>query len=257
MQCYIYQPVLLLITGGGVGTMIMSKMRNLTMSTMGWRKGLLIELVYIFVACLCVVIMTRDRKSDKEISQKQVGTSQKQVEMSEKRVEISQKQVEMSEKPVEISQKQVVISEKRVKISQKQIENGEAGVVGPATTTPAPVGYKTIFRQKILYVIIMCGFSTAHAIGTTANFIPGFVTKDLDYNDDDASTLILIVGLANIISRLGSAFIGNYGVKTRYMSELIVLILGGIMTLILPFCTPYAMLATHAAVTGIASGKYT
>ena len=237
--------------------MIMSKMRNLTMSTMGWRKGLLIELVYIFVASLCVVIMTRDRKSDKEISHKQVGISEKQMGISEKQVELSQKRVGISEKQVGISETLMKISQKQVGISQKQVEHEEAEKMTPATKTPAPVRYKTIFRQKILYVCILFGFSIGNCIATTANFIPGFITKDLDYNDDDASTLLLIVGLANIISRLGSGAIGNYGVKTRYISVLIVLTLGGFMTLLLPFWTPYAMLVTHAAMTGIASGTYT
>ena len=214
--------------------MIMSKIRNLTMSTMGWRKGLLTELVYIFVACLCVLVMTRDKKSNKEISQKEVEISEKHGRVSQ--VEISQKQVELS---------------------QKKLEHGEAGVVSTETKTPAPIGYKTIFRQKILYVCIVFGFTIANSIATTANFIPGFMTKDLDYNDNDASTLLLIVGLANTICRLGSGAIGNYGVKIRYFSQLIVLTLGGVMTLILPFWTPYSMLVTHAAITGIASGMYT
>ena len=201
-----------IIVGGGVGVMVLSKLRSATMNQVGWQNGLLFELIYIFLSLLCVILITRDDKAAAcaDITQVEIEAPAK------------------DDTPRESTSK---------------------------FCCSCPDRYKFIFGQKIIYVCMAFGGTISNAIISTTNFIPGLMTKDLDYSDSDATTLVLIVGITNIVSRAGSGLVGNHGVRTRYLSTLIILTIGGVMTLMLPFWNPYPVLIIHAIVTGTASGE--
>ena len=116
--------------------------------------------------------------------------------------------------------------------------------------------YKKILRRKVLYFCLIFGFTCANGIITITNYIPGLMTKDLKYGEATATTIVLLVGIANMVGRFGSGCIGMIGVEARCGCFLLTLILGGIAHLIIPFWNAYTMLVIHAFTTGIASGTY-
>lgn len=81
------------------------------------------------------------------------------------------------------------------------------------------------------------------------------MAQGLMISNQDAAFLISIMGISSTISRVIAGFIVDKPWMDAVVATGVLMIIMGIMTVALPFCRQYILLALYCVVNGIASGN--
>ena len=172
--------------GGGVGVILLSELRAITITAAGWRNSLLVELAFVIITFPFIYFLKPSKNRELSESQQESDLDQSSLEKSSG-------------------------CNDDVETTNKNCINDETSQLVPSN----PHVTHSFYRNPVLYLMIMVSLLLTNAFTAPNYYLPSRVQNDLGMSSEKSAALILITGLINIPTRFMCGWAGSYGVRVR------------------------------------------
>ena len=226
-------------SGGGVGVILLSIIRESAFNKYGWREGLLLELVFIPLCLLCIgMLYTYERTAQDDDTIALINVDK-----------VPHPSYGIQFNSIHNERNTEARSMKTDQDIHDDIQSNDTQVSRRSES------YKKFLSDPILYLTLAVALLITNGLFAPSTYLPLRSEHDLGMNSKKSADQVFWMGVVSIPARIISGYVGTHGLEARFLFFVLVNLVSGVMTSLVFLYTTYTLLMVYAVVIGLLSGQ--
>ena len=231
--------------GTAIGVILIGQVRGVTMTQLGWRKGLLVEIAFLGISLPCGLLL--------KIRTTENSTTDKKSEYILPPSPDVKYLVDHSATDEECASYKL---DTRSDASLNSLGiDGQAMVRETENYLSLGEQIKYLLTDVVFYLTLLCAFLIIHPMYGSIHYLPGLVETCLELTPQQVSSITTVVGSVSLVTRIILGVISNHDVEVRYVLYVGINVISAASSCFIGVWSTFHLMIACAALSGVMIGE--